>query len=64
METKKRLGTHNIRNMAKDESRYDTLVYIDSDILIKPDTLSKIEQLIQGRAGACGGGRRIIQRAP
>jgi glycosyltransferase involved in cell wall biosynthesis len=43
VETKKRLGTHNIRNMAKNESHYDTLVYIDSDILIKPDTLSKIE---------------------
>ena len=42
VEMKKRIGTHNIRNMGKNESRYDTLVYIDSDILIKPDTLSKI----------------------
>ena len=43
VENKKRIGTHNIRNMARNESRYDTLVYIDSDILIKPDTLNKIE---------------------
>ena len=40
----KRLGTHNIRNMAKNESRYDTLVYVDSDILVKSDTLSKIQR--------------------
>ena len=49
--TEKRLGTHHIRNMAKDESRYDTLVYIDSDILIKPDTLSKIEHSFREEPG-------------
>jgi len=43
VESAKHLGTHNIRNMAKNESRYDTLVYIDSDILIEPGTLIKIE---------------------
>ena len=51
VETEKRLGTHNIRNMAKNESRYGMLVYIDSDILIKPDALSKIERSFKEEPG-------------